>query len=136
MLTFVTPLLPLQASGIGEVGWAELSPGFHYLEQMCRMLEKLAQLKMGHRGLQTETEQLRNEQNHRTQYSAQVGVRTRVSRGGEHLEHIKRKSASATFIQSCSVDTVKISALFNLHANTSNGHAMKSHLIGHFIKSM
>lgn len=69
----LTSVLPLQASGATETGWAELSPGFLYLEQMCRMLEKLAQLKMGHHGLQTEIEQLRNQQNHRRQHSTQVG---------------------------------------------------------------
>lgn len=61
----------------GENGWVEPSPGFLYLEQVCLMLERFAQLQMHSRGLQMEREHLRNQQNHSTtnriQHSPQVG---------------------------------------------------------------
>ncbi|XP_063066421.1 dentin sialophosphoprotein [Engraulis encrasicolus] len=66
--------LQAQASGVSQDGWAELSPGFLYLEQVCLMLERFAKLQAHQRGLQTEMEQLRNQQNHRPQYSTQHSV--------------------------------------------------------------
>ncbi|XP_062410941.1 uncharacterized protein si:dkey-106l3.7 [Sardina pilchardus] len=69
--TPVTSRLQAQAAGAGEEGWAELSPGFLYLEQVCLMLEKFAQLQTHHHDLQAEIEQLRNQQNHNMQHSTQ-----------------------------------------------------------------
>ncbi|KAG5272454.1 hypothetical protein AALO_G00165750 [Alosa alosa] len=69
--TPVTSRLQAQASSAGEEGRAEPSPGFLYLEQVCLMLEKFAQLQTRHHSLQTEIEQLRNQQNHNIKHSTQ-----------------------------------------------------------------
>ncbi|XP_036451702.1 uncharacterized protein si:dkey-106l3.7 isoform X2 [Colossoma macropomum] len=51
----------VQAACHTEPGWDGLSPGLLYLEQMCRMLEKIARLQQQNQSLQLEVNSIRGQ---------------------------------------------------------------------------